>query len=97
MFVALIVVLASLLQAANIKRVAADTGGYTWPDAPCATSGSNLGKTSGTGYWCTDYNWGESTCPAGDGYCTAGNKMNGYYLYDQWGESFRNCVSLYGL
>jgi surface antigen len=66
---------------------------YPWGSAPCASSGANLGHTSGTGYWCSGYNWGENPCPSGDGYCSAGNSLNGYYLYDQFGESFRNCVS----
>ena len=91
LFFAVTIVAAGLMQAGNVKPAFADTGGYTWADAACADSGSTLGETSGTGYWCSDYNWGESSCPSGDGYC--GTEMNGYYLYDQWGEGFRNCTS----
>lgn len=97
-WVALLMVLTvaatSLLQIANIKPAfAAYTNTYPWDSAPCAASGSNLGKTSGSGYWCSGYNWGETPCPSGDGFCTTNWLMNGYYLLDQWGEGFRNCVS----
>jgi surface antigen len=94
LLIALTVTIASLLQAATIKpALATDSDGYPWPLAPCADSGTVLGQTTGSGYWCSGYNWGESPCPTNDGYCTSGNLMNGYYLYDQWGEGFRNCVS----
>jgi len=93
LLIALTVTMASLLQAATIKPAFADTGSYPWPLAPCADSGAVLGQTTGTGYWCSGYNWGESPCPSGDGFCTSNWLMNGYYLLDQWGEGFRNCVS----
>src|SRR2546429_4655394 len=86
LLIALTVTAASLLQAANVKPAFADTGGYTWSDAPCAWNGSPTGP-------CSSYDWGESTCPTGDGYCNANNQINGYYLYDKWGEGFRNCTS----
>src|SRR5712692_7200149 len=94
LLVVLTVTAASLLQIADIKPAFASySNTYPWGSAPCAASGSNLGKTSGTGYWCSGYNWGESPCPSGDGFCTTSWLMNGYYLLDQWGEGFRNCVS----
>lgn len=94
LLVMLVVLSTGFLLATGMKPAAAtDTDTYSWPSAPCASSGSNLGQTSGTGYWCSDYNWGESPCPTGDGYCSSANKMNGYYLYDQWGMGFRNCTS----
>ena len=64
----------------------ADTGGYPWWNAPCAWNGDTTGSCSG-------YDWGEQTCPTGDGYCTAGNEIGTYYQDDQWGEGFRNCTS----
>lgn len=91
LLIALTTAITGLLQAINLAPAFADTGDYTWPLAPCASSGSNLGHTSGTGYWCSSYNWGVSSCPTGDTHC--GTTMNGYYLYDQWDEVFRNCVS----
>jgi surface antigen len=85
---------ASLLQVAGTKLAFASyANSYSWPSAPCADSGSVLGQTSGTGYWCSGYNWGESPCPSGDGYCSTGNELNGYYLYDKYGYGFRNCTS----
>jgi surface antigen len=87
--VALTVIMSSLLVGVDTKHALADTGGYPWANAACAWNG----ETSGTGYWCSDYDWGEQTCPPGDGYCTSGNKINGYYQLDQWGEGFRNCTS----
>lgn len=91
----ILVFLASgLLQIGTFKPVFASyANSYPWDSAPCAASGANLGHTSGTGYWCSGYNWGENPCPTGDGYCTSSWLMNNYYLLDQWGEGFRNCVS----
>jgi surface antigen len=68
-------------------------GGIT---APCAWTGATTGACvnpadpKNTNYW---YDWGLKTCPTGDSYCTPGNQINGYYLYDNWGYGFRNCVS----
>ena len=94
LLIALTVMATSLLQVAYITPAFASyTNTYPWNGAPCADSGSALGQTSGTGYWCTGYNWGENPCPSGDGFCSDANKLNGYYLYDKWGEGFRNCVS----
>lgn len=43
----------------------------TYPDdnAPCISDGPNKGKTSGTGYWCNNYDWGYgSSSNSGRGY-----------------------------
>src|SRR5258706_1825061 len=93
LFMAVLVAATVAPQIIGIRVAHADTGGYPWSGAACANSGSQLGKTTGTGYWCTNYNWGESTCPSGDGYCTSGWLLNGYYLLDDWGYGFRNCTS----
>ncbi len=94
LLIVLTVTAASLLQLVNIKPVFASySNTYPWGSAPCAASGSNLGHTTGTGYWCTGYNWGENPCPSGDTFCTTSWLMNGYYLLDKWGEGFRNCTS----
>jgi len=94
LFIALTVTATSLLQVAGIKPAFASySNTYPWNSAPCFNSGAVHGQTSGTGYWCTSYNWGENPCPSGDGFCTPANLINGYYQYDKWGEGFRNCVS----
>ena len=33
-------------------------GEYPHMDAECLTAGTNQGETTGTGYWCGNYNWG---------------------------------------
>jgi surface antigen len=83
---ALTVTMTGFLQILNLRPAAADTGNYPWWNAPCAWTGSTTGSCSG-------YDWGESTCPSGDGYCTSGNEINGYYQLDNWGYGFRNCTS----
>lgn len=55
----------SALETADIGVVeptsiaSANTGGYPHADMPCLTQGPNYMKTTGTGYWCGDYNWGD--------------------------------------
>lgn len=95
LLIVLTFIASSVLQLAGVRPAFAGTytDSYQWPSAPCADSGSVLGQTSGTGYWCSGYNWGESPCPSGDGYCSSGNELNGYYLYDKYGYGFRNCTS----
>lgn len=41
------------------ELAAAETGGYPDWNKACITPGINYGKTSGTGYWCADYSWGD--------------------------------------
>src|SRR6266566_4207770 len=82
---ALTVLMSGLLQVLNLRPVFADA--YPWPNAPCAWSPHN---TTGA---CSGYDWGLTTCPSGDGYCTSGNQINGYYQLDNWGYGFRNCTS----
>jgi surface antigen len=94
LFVVFTIIASGLLQITNVKpALASYSDTYPWSGAPCAASGANLGNTTGTGYWCSGYNWGVKPCPTGDGYCTSSWLMNTYYLLDQWGEGFRNCVS----
>jgi surface antigen len=88
---ALFLALLVLLKPQSAYATYANT--YPWNGAPCASSGSSLGTTTGSGYWCSGYNWGESPCPTGDGFCTSRWLLNGYYTLDQWGEGFRNCTS----
>jgi surface antigen len=89
-FIAFTLALTSLLEIAGIKPAfASHANAYLWGNAACAWNG----QTTGTGYWCSNYDWGYTTCPAGDGYCTTGNQINGYYQLDPRGYAFRNCTS----
>jgi YVTN family beta-propeller protein len=73
---------------------AADADTYSWPTAPCAWTGATTGKcvntrsSRNTDYW---FDWGVTSCPPGDTYCSA--TINGYIQYDQWGYEFRNSTS----
>lgn len=83
----LVVVIVTAAVLADIKPAFASYGNtYPWGDAVCAWTGSQTGSCSG-------YDWGYTTCPSGDGFCTSGNQQNNYYLLDQFGYSFRNCTS----
>ena len=94
LLIALTATLASLLQAANIKHVSADDGGYPWT----ASSGANC--VDGTD--CSQsYNWGYGLpCPSVDASCTTyyypigsapPNSTAG--MGDPWGYGVRNCTS----
>jgi surface antigen len=84
---ALTVTITGLLQVLNLQLAFASyTNTYPWGNALCAWTGSQTGS-------CSDYDWGYTTCPSGDNFCTSQNQINGYYQLDQFGYGFRNCVS----
>src|SRR5260221_6870227 len=88
LLVALTATTASLLQAANIRTVFADDGGYPWIGATCI-DGTDC---SGT------YNWGYSLpCPQVDPSCTTYEYPNSTNptagMGDPWGYGVRNCTS----
>lgn len=68
----------TVVNMANMPKTrAADTGGYPDWNMPCITTGSSYGKTTGTGYWCSGYRWGNLTTKVE-------NSPRGY--------GFRNCT-----
>lgn len=86
LFVAVLIAATAVPQILSISPVHADDGGYPWSGALCAWTGLATGS-------CTNYDWGYTTCPSGDSYCTSTNQINGYYQLDDWGYGFRNCTS----
>src|SRR4051794_16418149 len=64
------IVAALVLLAAPATASAKPTDGYEYANAPCQADTAAHGKTDGTGYWCYDYNWGDSSRGFGKRNCT---------------------------
>src|SRR5260370_8640849 len=86
LFLAVLIVATIAPQILNTKSALADDGGYPWAGALCAWTNLATGACSG-------YDWGLTTCPSGDGYCTSGNQINGSYQLNNWAYGFPNSPS----